>query len=491
MIPIRFRLFSRRQLLRVIDLSESNWIVLKFGGTSVTGRAQWETIARLASERQSAGHRVLLVCSAMAGTTDALNSIADANDGGHGGAIMELVQRHGELATALEVDARDILEEATRQLAAHAAAYAESGKPQDRAKLMAVGEWISTQIGCRFLSGKLPCHWVDSRDALEAIAEDDPDSRRAFLSAQCRPGPDQALRESWEAIGGVLIAPGFVARTSNGRTALLGRGGSDTSAALLAGRLGAGSVEIWTDVPGLFSADPRLIPDARLIHRLEMGEALEMAASGARVVDPRCLHAASVTGTTVRVRETNRPEHQGTLIEPHGQRDEPGGIKAVTLQKDMAVLLLENRDIRQQVGFLADIFSEIGRQGISVDLVATSETTTTLAVHKPSNHLDDGTLARLVDALKVRSRVTVQPEACTINLVGQGVRNALAHMSVLGDWLQENPLLMVSQSANDRCLSLLVRAESAEGMLRTLHTALVEPGDGPQFGPRWSEFAGL
>ena len=110
----------------------------------------------------------------------------------------------------------------------------------------------------------------------------------------------KSLLQRFEPLSPVLITQGYVARTRDGRTALLGRGGSDTSAALLAGRLGCSQLEIWTDVPGLFSTDPRLVPQARLLAELGYDEALEMAASGAKVVHPRCIRAAAATGTPMR-----------------------------------------------------------------------------------------------------------------------------------------------------------------------------------------------
>jgi diaminopimelate decarboxylase/aspartate kinase len=286
-----------------------------------------------------------------------------------------------------------------------------------------------------------------------------------------------------------------LASTVDGRTALLGRGGSDTSAALLAGRLAASELEIWTDVPGLFSTDPRLEPQARLLAELAYDEALEMAASGAKVVHPRCIRAAAATRTPVLIRDTGRPGLAGTRIThpaKEADRAETRGVKAITCQKDMVVLLLQNIDTRREVGFLARVFDIFRRHGVSIDLVATSETTTTVALNGPANHLDEPALARLVDELRTQCTVKLYTHCVCVNLVGTAVRTALADLQSTMRFFDDHPLLMLSQSANDLCLSLLLNARDHELLLRRAHAVLIPSSTGPGahqgvFGPSWQE----
>ena len=462
-----------------------DFVVLKFGGTSVASADRWRTIASLAAERREAGHRVLLVCSALAGVTDCLEALALAPADGHPPLLAELERRHRDHAEALGVDGAGLVDAGIDGIRRAAARLATSGEPADHAELLAWGEWLSCALGHAYLSESMDAGLVDAREALTVLDENGAHPRRAWLSARCAAGPDDELLARWAALAPVLVTQGFVARSADGRTALLGRGGSDTSAALLAGRLRASRCEIWTDVPGLFSADPRRLPGARLVTRLDFAEALEMAAGGAKVVHPRCLHAAAEAGIPVEIRDTTRPGLPGTRIAPAAPAA-PDGIKAIAVQPGMAVLLLENRDIRQQVGFLAGVFADVAAQGVSVDSVATSETTTTLAIHRPTNLLDDPALVALEHRLAQRCTVKVFPDAAALHVVGRGVRRALAQLGGLADWLEAQPLLMVSQSANDRCLSLLLPGEAADGLLEHLHGALIEPlADG--FGPRWSE----
>ncbi|MDX1379895.1 MAG: aspartate kinase [Xanthomonadales bacterium] len=462
-----------------------DFVVLKFGGTSVASAGHWRTIADIVSKRRKEGHRVLLVCSALAGVTDRLEALADAPPGEPGAILDALEARHHEHAAALGVDGPALVEAGIGGIRRAADRYTDTCDPADRAELLAWGEWLSAALGHAYLSRSMAAGLVDAREALTVLDENGAHPRRAWLSARCAAGPDNELLGRWSELDPVLVTQGFVARAADGRTALLGRGGSDTSAALLAGRLRADRCEIWTDVPGLFSADPRHLPGARLVESLDFTEALEMAAGGARVVHPRCLHAAAEAGIPVEIRDTTRPGLPGTRIVPR-EGAAPEGIKAIAMQPGMAVLLLENRDIRQQVGFLAGVFADVAAQGVSVDSVATSETTTTLAIHRQANLLDDPALLALEQRLAQRCAVTVFPDAAALHVVGRGARRALAQLGGLAGWLDGHRLLMVSQSANDCCLSLLVPGEAAAELLGQLHAALIEPRD-EGFGRRWRD----
>lgn len=462
------------------------WSVLKFGGTSVAGRPQWETIASLAQARQADGYRVLLVCSAVAGITNQLTALADQPDSQSG--LADLLEHHCALSDQLGVDQKRWLPQAESMMKERLARLASGPEPASVASLVAMGEWLSTRIGVCFLQQSLDADWVDAHDALEILPESDLSPARRWLSATCRPGPDVALAGQWARLSPVLLTQGFIARTPGGDTALLGRGGSDTSAALMAGRLSAKRLEIWTDVPGLFSADPRLIPEARLLREVDYAEAQEMAASGARVVHARSIRAAAATKTPIVIRDINRRQIPGTRISAN--LSDGTGAKTITCQENMVVLLLQNLDARHEVGFLARVFETFRGRGISVDLVATSETTTTVAINRETNHLDASSLVSLTSDLEKSCRVEVFDSCVCVNLVGRGVRKALARIQETMEVFQRKPLLMLSQSANDLCLSMLVAAGDHEALLKSAHRALIpgESGDaGLLFGDRWDQ----
>ena len=462
------------------------WLVMKFGGTSVAGRTQWETIASLANAHRREQYRVLLVCSAIAGVTNQLSALASHPESES--ALAKLLAVHRDLSNELEVDQETWLPEAQRLLKQYLKRLSEEPGPAAQAALMSMGEWLSTRIGVQFLQQRFEAGWVDAREALLAAEETDVSTTRRWLSAACDAGQDSELAERWARLAPVLITQGFIARSARGETVLLGRGGSDTSASLLAGRLDAHRLEIWTDVPGLFSADPRLIPEARLLTEVDYAEAQEMAASGARVVHPRCIRAAAATHTPVFIRDLNRPEVKGTRI---GDRVIAGfGVKTITCQENMIVMLLQNLDARHHVGFLANVFDIFRNHGISVDLVATSETTTTVAFSRLVNHVGTDELHRLTADLENRCTVEVFPDCVCVNLVGRGVRKALAQLGPPLRIFEHRPLLMLSQSANDLCLSILVNTGDHQALLREAHEILIPAGEsGPEsvFGNSWEK----
>ena len=222
-----------------------------------------------------------------------------------------------------------------------------------------------------------------------------------------------------------------------------------------------------------------------------------MAASGAKVVHPRCIRAAADCEVPVHVRDLARADFAGTIISDEHDTGKAGqeGIRAVCCQPRMAVLLLRNLDTREHVGFLAWVFAQVAAEGLSVDQVATSETTTTIALNRVSNHLDDAVLQQTADRLRERCAVAIFPRCSGINLVGRGARTALAHIDADSSFFADHPLLMLSQSANDLCISMLLQEQDAPKLVRSLHRTLVEDRAGIAaaagvFGPRWQDIRG-
>lgn len=442
---------------------------MKFGGTSVAGATQWRTIADLVAGARDRGRRVLVVCSALAGITDRLMALA-RDSALHDTVVDEVRTRHGALAAALGVSDLAWLDEGLARL--DEALALPVGAPR-MAAILAQGEWLSSRLGEAWLAmGPHPAAWVDVREALDVVPEPDPDSKRAWMTARCHAGRSNELAVAWGAVGPVLITQGYVARAPDGRTALLGRSGSDTSAALLATRLGAEAVEIWTDVPGLYTADPRFEPEARRVEALSFEEALEMAASGAKVIHGRSIRAAAACRIPLYIRALDDPGAPGTRIsgDPavYGTR-----ARAVVCQPHMLVLLLQNLDTRQQVGFLAGVFEAISRAGLSVDQVATSETTTTLAIDTEANHLESDSIDELVAALAPLCRVKAFPDCVCVSVVGRDARLALHGLAATNGFFHEHRLLMMSHSAADRSVSLVVDSQGADELAQLLHKELV------------------
>src|SRR5690606_34799874 len=225
------------------------WVVLKFGGTSVAGKPQWQTICKLVQQRLELGKRVLLVCSAVSGVTSRLSELADRPDESGLESILEI---HQALAAELNVSSDDWLEPARKRMQVCLHRLQQGEDYAAHADLLAMGEWLSTRIGAVWLSQHVSTDWLDIRQHMRVRHEPELSLARQWLSASCESGADTEFHNICSGMSSVVVTQGFVAANNEGATVVLGRGGSDTSAALLAGRLGAEGVEIWTDVPGLF-----------------------------------------------------------------------------------------------------------------------------------------------------------------------------------------------------------------------------------------------
>jgi bifunctional diaminopimelate decarboxylase / aspartate kinase len=264
-----------------------------------------------------------------------------------------------------------------------------------QAQIYALGELWSSRLGAAYLSSQgLACGWLDARTQLLAQGAPNQSGWARYLSASCpvqrAPAVAQALLEG----GPLQITQGFIARDLAGATVLLGRGGSDTSAACFGGLLGARRVEIWTDVPGMFSANPRRVPQARLLRHLDYDEAQEIATTGAKVLHPRCLGPVRDAGVPLWIKDTQRPDLEGTCIDGSGSEG-PLSVKAISHRMGVTLVSMESIGMWQQVGFLADVFGYFRQHGLSVDLIGSAETNVTVSLDPSENLLDAHTLEAL------------------------------------------------------------------------------------------------
>ena len=297
--------------------SQSAFVVMKFGGRSVATAQNWATIARLLRQRLDEGLKPVVVHSALAGVSDALEDLLlQATSGDTATALDDIRRRHEQLASELGVDAQLLVPElqSLEQLIDGVRLVGEVS-PRVHARVMATGELAATTLGVAYLQGQgLPACWRDARDLLESETQRDQTERARVLTANCDFVPSEALQAELSSTDGFVLTQGFIARSASGDTVLLGRGGSDTSGAYLAARLQARRLEIWTDVPGFFSSDPKAVPSARLLRRLHYREAQEIASAGGGILHPRSISPIRKLGIPLFLKCTNHPEWEGTLI---------------------------------------------------------------------------------------------------------------------------------------------------------------------------------
>ena len=181
-----------------------------------------------------------------------------------------------------------------------------------------------------------------------------------------------------------MLSQGFIARNAQGETVLLGRGGSDTTGAYLAGKLEARRLEIWTDAPGFFSADPKAVPSARLIKRLHYREAQEIASAGGGILHPRSISPVRASGIPLFLKCTQHPEWEGSVIS-NAPGDDAPQLKAISQRSGITLVSMESMEMWHQVGFLADAFNVFREHGLSVDLISTSESNVTVSIDVGAN----------------------------------------------------------------------------------------------------------
>jgi diaminopimelate decarboxylase/aspartate kinase len=469
------------------------WVVLKFGGTSVSSRECWETIGRIAAGHQEAGRRPLIVCSALSGVSNALEALpTQAVEGDVDAPVDWFVARHRELGEELGLGDIAAVGEYAEELRKVALGISLTGEvsARIRARMLAVGELASTRMGAAFLNASgMDAHWLDVREHLQSSASDASlPKAKQFLSAHVEHGEDAAMKAALAAIDAdVVLTQGFIASNAAGETVLLGRGGSDTSATCLAARIGAVRCEIWTDVPGMYSANPHQIPEARLLRSLDYDEAQELASTGAKVLHPRCLAPVREARIPLHVRCTSRPDRTGTVISSESSGDE-AQVKAISARGGITLVSMDTVGMWQQVGFLADVFACFKARGLSVDLVSTSETNVTVSLDSASNVADGMALDGVVEDLSAHCNAHVIGPCASVSLVGRKIRAILHKLGPALSVFEEHRVHLVGQAANDLNLTFVVDEDQAERLVARLHDLLFSaPADAMHQGPTWRE----
>lgn len=470
-----------------------DWVVFKFGGTSVASVDGWQTIASQISNCTNAGQRPVIVCSALAGVTNQLQQLGTGEFEPDQGAsiVSQIVEQHRLLLASAGIDnCAEALQKQLEELA-ELGGQAISGQPLNpelQAQILAQGELLSTLLGQQLLQHwGMEIEWRDTRDAIRIPAtQAGTDATQHFLNAHYHPSPAPELQLDWAA--SACIAPGFIARDADGRTVVLGRGGSDTTASYLAVLLEARRVEIWTDVPGLFSANPHQVPGARLLRHLSYSEAQEIASAGGRVLHPRCLRPLRDAHIPLCVFSTRQPEVEGSQISDQA-RDFGAQVKAIVCSYGITLISMETLGMWQQVGFLAEAFAAFARHGLSVDLMATSESNVTVTLDPEAQLVSSDTLASLEQELSRICQVSITPDCAAVTMVGRGIRTILHRLGPALEAFEERRIYLLSQAANDLNLSVVVPREHADTLVRQLHSTLIPRQaripEESVFGPSW------
>lgn len=445
-------------------------IVAKFGGTSV---ADFEAMNRSADVVLQDASTRLVVLSASAGITNLLVALAEGQQAPQRAvllddirciqyAIVDRLQRPEVIRDEIDrmIDNISMLSEA--------ASLATSNALTD--ELVSHGELMSSLLFVEILRERqVNAEWFDVRKVMRTDdhfgrAVPDVQVLAEQATAQLQPRIEQAL----------VITQGFIGSESEGRTTTLGRGGSDYTAALLGEALNAARVDIWTDVPGIYTTDPRVVPTAKRIDEITFEEAAEMATFGAKVLHPATLLPAVRRGIPVFVGSSKDPAAGGTRV--CNETRNPPLFRALALRRKQTLLTLHSLNMLHTFGFLAELFNILARHNVSVDLITTSEVSVALTLDTTGSTSTSASLLTqaLLTELSSLCRVEVEEDLALVAIIGNQLSKACGVGKEVFGVLDPFNLRMICYGASSYNLCFLVPGNDAESVVRTLHRNLFE-----------------
>jgi aspartate kinase len=446
---------------------------MKFGGTSV---ADADAIRRLIdivkAQARRSGAPPVVVVSAMSKVTDhVLKMAADASRGERqtiSAGVDELWQRHSAAAEIL-VPARDReplikqLQQQIEELRAMLTALAilREASPRSLDGIASAGELLSSRlVAGAFVAAGVDAVWIDAR---RAIVTDDHYTAAAPLMTETEVALETEVMPHLAA-GRLPVVGGYVGATKDGVATTLGRGGSDYSAAIIGAGLGAAEIQIWTDVDGMLTADPRLVDSPRVVPHLSFGEASELAYFGAKVLHPSTILPAVADNIPVKILNSRKPEVPGTVITATPpQSDRP--IAALACKRKITVVEVTSTRMLMAHGFLRRLFEVFERYRTSVDVVTTSEVSVSVTID------DDRRIDEIAAALREFAEVTVEPNMSLLCAVGENLRADPAFAIRMLAGLDGIPLRMVSQAASRRNVTVVLRDGDVGAAMSRLHDA--------------------
>jgi aspartate kinase len=447
-------------------------VVMKFGGSSVVDAAAMARVVSIVGAERDKGHTPVVVVSALGGVTDTLLGLARSAQAGNAPEVRDgvdaLLARHraqavalgvgddGALADAFDATIRDLrsaLDRIEHQGASHPAALDVAA---------ATGELLSSRLVAAAMAARgLPAVWVDARDA---VRTDDRYTCAAPLSDETTAAVQTAIGPL-VAGGKIAVLGGFVGRAPDGSTTTLGRGGSDYSASLVGAGLGAAEIQIWTDVDGMLTADPRIVYDAEVVPHLSFAEASELAYFGAKVLHPSTIFPAVSRNIPVRILNSRRPEARGTLI----TADPPAGSRpfaALACKRGITVIDITSTRMLMAHGFLLRVFEAFEATETAVDVVTTSEVSVSVTID------DNRRGAEIVAALLQFAEVTVEEQMAILTVVGDRLAtNSTLAARIIGA-MTGFPLRMISQAASRKNVTIVLPEASLAPAMMHLHREL-------------------
>lgn len=452
-------------------------IILKFGGTSV---ADAQAICRMMSiVEDRLNKEPLIVVSALSKVTDTLYKICDYTEHCQAKEALLLVEhlreRHKHVADGLipvenplHAEACQKIDQLCNQLKKLVEVICDLEELSDRsrARIIATGEYLSSNlIGCALNARGIRTHLLDARKIIltdHNHLKGEPDLPRISEIAP------QIIRQAQylldEAPAQALITQGFVSATESGIPTVLGRGGSDYTASILGMAVNAQEIEIWTDVNGVHTADPRKVADTRSLPLISFEEAAEMAHFGAKVLHPSTIEPAVLKNIPISVLNSRQPEAPGTRI--LRDQDIPEGIKSLSCKEHVQIINIFSSRMINASGFLSRVFDLFSTHHLPIDLISTSQASISVSV--PAEEDTD----LLIEALSSFATVFVETDKSQVSLVGKRMARTPDLYPKLFECLRNEKIYMISQGARLNNLSLVIDRHRLSPLMNQLHQTL-------------------
>ncbi len=449
-------------------------LVVKFGGSSVGDSNSFKNVASIVEQaivRSSDG--LLVVLSAMAGVTNLLingaNQALDQNLS-ESCQTIELIRQKHELAinelflaTACKQELNLILENYLKELFIlyQGISYLGELSAKSLDNISKYGELLSSNILYRYLlSLNIKADYLDVREVL--ITDNSYSKANPLMSEIKNKVFDKVIPKFKNTP--VIVTQGFIGATQSGSTTTLGRGGSDYSAAILGLALRVQAIEIWTDVDGMMTCDPRVVPNATVIDEVSFEEASELAYFGAKVLHPLTIRPAVDNNIPVKILNSKNPTHKGTLISNWVNPDlNKALIRAIAFKTGITAIFVSSPKMLMAYGFLAKVFAIFEKYQTSIDLISTSEVSVALTI-------DDKTyIKQIIEDLSTLADVSVKENLAIVTVVGRYFRNQSGTAGYVFESLKNINILMISGGASDINLSFVVNDNDVKPAVKLIH----------------------
>ena len=458
---------------------EMKLVVMKFGGTSVEDAAAIGRTAAIVAGRMASGKNPVVVVSAMAKVTDQLlRAAAAAAEGDRTGALAissrlrarhrdtsaELVKDKSAAAALIQlIDERfDALDEVLRGLSA-----IRELTPRISDQIVSYGERLSSRIvAAAFSERGVPAAHVDAR---EVIVTNSDFQKAAPLDDIIEKRATEKLKPL-VAQGKVPVMGGFIASNEEGLTTTLGRGGSDLTGALVGGALDAETIEIWTDVDGIMTADPRMCPDALRVKVISFEEAAELAYFGAKVLHPATILPAVKKNIPVLVLNSRNPSCEGTRIisvAPHCRSP----FKSIAVKRKLTIIDIVACRMLMSHGYMSKVFAIFDKHKCPVDMVSTSEVSVSLSVDS------NASLPAIAADLSTLADVKYEGKKALVCMVGEDIRGQNGIAAQVFNAIRHINVRMISQGASEINMSFMIEEDDADEAVRSLHAAFFKEPD--------------